>query len=255
MSINLDSEALHAPVDTVARVVAPERIVLEFPLAGPARRLFAYLIDQVAIIVLILLAVLGLLIVTGGAGAGIGLAMVAYFLLSWGYGAFCEGLLGGQTLGKRVLALRVVSDQGEPIGLAQAVLRNVVGAVDGPVPFFYMLGFASMILSRRFQRLGDLAAGTMVTALERRDRTPLNRPTGAEVLAILEWLPARIEASAELARALSDYAAERERFTPARRAEMAEPLAKELRGGWRLPMDASADVLLLAVHARVSGLA
>lgn len=252
MSINLDWAA-DSPLDTVARVVAPERIVLEFPLAGPARRLFAYLLDQIALVLLILAAFLIPMLVSGGAGSGVGVGLVAYFVLSWGYGAFCEGLLGGQTLGKRALALRVVSDQGAPIGLARAVLRNVVGAVDGPAPFFYVLGFSSMILSGRFQRLGDLAAGTLVVALERKDRSPVERPSDPAVLAIVDWLPLRIEASARLERALSDYAAERHQFAPARRAEMAEPLARELRTRYQLPDETLADVVLLAIHARLSG--
>ncbi len=254
MSTPLDI-TVDTPLDTVARVIAPERILLEFPLAGPGRRLFAYLIDQIALVGLIVGAFLATVMATGGSGSGLGLGLVAYFVLSWGYGAFCEGLLGGQTLGKRSLGLRVISDQGAPIGLARAITRNVVGAVDGPAPFFFMLGFSSMVLSGRFQRLGDLAAGTIVVALERKDRTPVERPREAEVLEIMEWLPLRIEGSARLERALSDYAAERHQFAPARRAEMAEPLARVLRHRYQFPAETRADVVLVAVHARLSGLA
>ena len=102
------------------------------------------------------------LLLSLGAASGMGPALVAYFLLSWGYGAFCEGVFNGQTPGKRALGLRVVSERGVPITGAQAVLRNLVGTVDGLVPFFFMLGLSSMLLSGKFQRLGDLAAGTMV---------------------------------------------------------------------------------------------
>ena len=102
------------------------------------------------------------LFVTMGSQAGIGPFLLAYFVLTWGYGAFCEGLFNGQTVGKRAMGIRVVSERGVPISGAQAVLRNLVGSVDGLVPFFYQTALASMILSSKFQRLGDLAAGTMV---------------------------------------------------------------------------------------------
>ena len=68
-----------------------------------------------------------------------GLALVAFFLISWGYGAFCEGVWSGQTPGKRALNLRVISERGLPITGDQAVLRNLVGAVDGMIPFCYLI--------------------------------------------------------------------------------------------------------------------
>ena len=115
-------------------------------------------------------------------------------MLTWGYGAFCEGLFNGQTVGKHVMGIRVVSERGVPISGAQAVLRNLVGSVDGLVPFFYQTALASMILSPKFQRLGDLAAGTMVVIEERRWRRGVTRIDDPEVAALLPWLPGRIAA-------------------------------------------------------------
>ena len=107
------------------------------------------------------------------------------FVLTWGYGAFCEGLFNGQTVGKRAMGIRVVSERGVPISGAQAVLRNLVGSVDGVVPFFYQTALASMMLSSKFQRLGDLAAGTMVVVEERRWRRGVTRIDDPEVAALL----------------------------------------------------------------------
>ena len=185
-----------------------------------------------------------------GLRRGIGPALVAYFVLSWGYGAFCEGVFNGQTLGKRLLGIRVVSDRGVPISGAQAVLRNLVGAVDG-VGFFFQLGLASMVLSGKFQRLGDLAAGTMVVIEERRPRRGIIRIFDPEVDAVLPWLPARIAAGSDLARVLSDYVGVRNRFTPARRAEMAEPLARPLLKRFGLAPTVPPDVVLCAVYHRI----
>ncbi len=126
-----------------------------------------------------------------------------------------------------------------------------MGAVDGLVPFFYQLGLASMILTRRFQRLGDLAAGTMVVIEETRSRRGFTRIREPEVDSLLPWLPSRIAAGSDLARALSDYVAARDRFGPMRRAEMAESLARPLRLRFGLPPKSSADAVLCAVYHRL----
>ena len=119
------------------------------------------------------------------------------------------------------------------------------------IPFGFLLGPASMILTRKFQRLGDLAAGTMVVVEERRRPLRLERVTGPEIEALLPWLPLRISAGPELARALSDYVRSRVRVGPMRREEMAEYLAPAFRRRYRLPETASGDAVLCAVYHRV----
>ncbi len=240
-----------APIDATVRLSTPERIVFEYPLGGPFRRFTAYLVDLGLLAVLVTCAVAAFLVLSFGATAGMGPALVAYFLLTWGYGAFCEGVFNGQTAGKRVLGLRVVSERGVPITAAQAVLRNLVGTVDGLVPFFFLLGLSSMLLSRRFQRLGDLAAGTMVIVEERRPRLGLVRIHEPRVQALIDRLPLRIAAGSKLARALSDYVRRRHRFGRALREEMAEPLARPLRARFDLPASELADTVLCAVYHRV----
>ena len=158
------------PIDATVRLMTPERIVFEYPLGGPFRRFTASMVDLSLLALLVVGAVAVSLLLSLGAASGMGPALVTYFLLSWGYGAFCEGVFNGQTPGKRALGLRVVSERGVPITGVQAVLRNLVGAVDGLVPFFFMLGLLSMLLSGKFQRLGDLAAGTMVIIEQRQPR-------------------------------------------------------------------------------------
>jgi uncharacterized RDD family membrane protein YckC len=239
------------PLDSVFHMVTPERIIVAQPLAGPFRRFVAYLVDQLLVVLLILAMVVAALFLTLGSAAGLGPALVGLFLLTWGYGAFCEGIFNGQTLGKYLLGLRVVSQRGVPITGAQAVLRNLVGTVDGLIPFFFQLGLASMIVSRRFQRLGDLAAGTIVVVEERPMRRILLRINDSAVDAVLPWLPGQIAAGSDLARVLSDYVAARGRFAPLRRAEIAEPLARPLRVRYGLPATASPDAVLCAMYHRV----
>ncbi len=159
-------------------------------------------------------------------------------------------MFNGQTLGKRALRIRVLSERGVPISGAQAILRNLVGTVDG-LSFFYLIGLTSMLLSRNFQRMGDLAARTMVVIEERRSSRGITRDDDPDVEAILPWLPARITVGSHLARVLSDYVEVRSRFGPRRRAEMAEPLAGPLRRRFGLSDQVSADIVLRAVYHRV----
>jgi uncharacterized RDD family membrane protein YckC len=239
------------PLDTTVRLVTPERIVFQHPLAGPFHRFFAYLIDLALLIALVVIGLLASLILSLWSPSVFGPALVAFFVLSWGYQTFCEAFFNGQTVGKRVLSIRVVSEQGVPITGAQAVLRNLVGAVDGLLSFCYLLGLTSMLLTTRFQRLGDLAAGTMVVIEERQRRAGVMRVSEPAVVALLPWLPLRVAAGPELSRALSDYVKRRGRFSSPLREEMAASLARTLRARYGLPAGSSADAVLCAVYHRV----
>jgi uncharacterized RDD family membrane protein YckC len=239
------------PLDCVVRIVTPERITIVLPLAGPAWRFAAYLLDQVFLAVLVLIAIVAFLVLAMGSSAGFGPGLLAYFVLTWGYGAFCEGIFNGRTLGKYALGIRVISEKGVAITGAQAVLRNLVGVADGLVPFCFLVGLSSMIVSGRFQRVGDLAAGTIVVIDERRSSRPIVRVRSSEVEALLPWLPRRVAAGSELARVVSDYVNQRHRFTPARLAEMAEHLARPLRARYALAENSPADVVICAFHHRL----
>ena len=145
-------------LDTLRTVETPEGIELGLRLAGPLPRMLAWLIDALlrfaALYVLLLtLSILG--------AFGLGLFLIAAFLLEWLYPVALELAMDGQTLGKRALGLRVVCDDGTPVTLSASVLRNLLRAVDF-LPFFYGLGLAATLANREFKRLGDLAAGTVV---------------------------------------------------------------------------------------------
>ncbi len=238
-------------LDSVVRLVTPERIMLEYPIAGPFRRFCAYLIDLVLVVILIVGAVRLFMLLSMGSIASAGVAFVAFFLINWGYGAFCEGFFNGQTLGKHWLKIRVLGETGLPISGVQAILRNLVGAVDGVLPFCYLIGLSSMLASRGFRRLGDLAAGTMVVIEEDRWRRGITRIDEPAVNELLPWLPGRMSANSQVSRALSDYVNVRKRFTLARRADMAEHLAAPLRRQYGLPPQTSSDTVLCAVYHRI----
>jgi uncharacterized RDD family membrane protein YckC len=136
--------------------------------AGIALRFVAVLLDAV-IVFFPLGIVVGLL--TGGgyaqrgagyANAGINVGGNAFWLLlalGVGYYIACEAATGA-TLGKRMVGIRVVGEDGEHVTFGAAVVRNLLRLVDAL--FFYLVGFLFALTSTRGQRLGDRAAHTIV---------------------------------------------------------------------------------------------
>lgn len=239
-----------APIDTTIRLVTPERVAFQYPLAGPFHRACSYLIDLAVVVGIGLAGLLLSLAVGLGTQSGMGLYFVVLFVLYYFYGAICEALFNGRTPGKKAMGLRVVSVEGMPITATQAVLRNLLWALDGIWPFAYLPAVACMVASRRFQRLGDLAAGTMVVVERRIGKGRIVRPDNALAAKVLAILPATVPAGPELSRALADYAKTRTRYSPARREEIAEHLAGPIRRRYDLPAGLPADAVLCAVYER-----
>jgi uncharacterized RDD family membrane protein YckC len=148
--------------NSAVRVRTPEGVEFAFELAGPVCRFLAWTLDLAAVLALLNLVMVPTYLLTAlSASLGLALNILAYFLITIGYGILCEWRWGGQTLGKRLLRLRVVDEQGLPLRLSQVVLRNLLRGVDA-LPGLYLLGGVCLVLSPRLQRLGDLAAGTLV---------------------------------------------------------------------------------------------
>jgi uncharacterized RDD family membrane protein YckC len=242
-------------LDTAIRIVTPENIAFEYRLAGPFRRLAAYLLDLLLRLVFLGVCAIGLLLAFGVVGLpelGVGAILFLWFLLDWFYGGLFEAYWNGQTPGKHLLRLRVLSDTGQPINGWQAVLRNLVRVLDAvPVIFWlptYQLGLAAMMTNRRFQRLGDLVCGTMVVIEEQQRLYGVVRVDEPEAIRLASYLPANFEVSRSLARTLSAYVQRRKGFTPARRAEIARHLGAPLREKFNLPPGTSHDLLLCALY-------
>ena len=144
------------------RIRTPENVTFEFELAGMGSRALAYGID---IAVMGGLSALAMAVSSAFAGWLEGLATAAYFVaafvIQWGYGALCEWRFHGQTLGKRVVGLRVISFYGAPLAFVQAAVRNLVRVVD-LLPAAYLVGGVTALLDKHGRRLGDMAASTLV---------------------------------------------------------------------------------------------
>jgi uncharacterized RDD family membrane protein YckC len=139
-----------------------EGIVFPLLLASPVTRFLAWVVDLACVSLLASIAQ-GILLLWGVISADLarGAAMLAYFVVSIGYGAVTEWYWRGQTVGKRLLRLRVMDEQGLRLQPSQIVVRNVLRAID-MLPAFYLVGGVACLISRRAQRLGDFAANTIV---------------------------------------------------------------------------------------------
>jgi uncharacterized RDD family membrane protein YckC len=163
----------------------PEQVALEFSLATVGSRFLALAIDtliQIGIGVALFIVVAFTLFLSGAAEAAarpwvMAVLVLGGFVVYYGYFALFETLWSGQTPGKRLIGLRVIHGSGRPVNAWEAILRNVVRIAD-QMPAIYAIGIVSVFLTSRSQRLGDLAAGTVVVH-ERLVRAELEPGAGA----------------------------------------------------------------------------
>lgn len=204
-------------LDTRYRVETPEGIDLILRPAGLVPRGLAFAIDLAirGLLLLVLFIVLGLL-----GQFGMGLATILLFLVTWWYTVLFEVLNQGRTPGKQLLGLRVIHDDGTPVGWAASLTRNLLRFVD-LLPFAYTLGILSCLNHPAFKRLGDLAAGTLVVYRD----LPITRP----VLAQAESLRAPFTLSLNEQRAFQGFVERADSLSSARRAELAAIIAEPLQ--------------------------
>jgi len=180
-------------MDTL-KIRTPEGIEFALPLAGPISRMLAFMLDLLVVMTICevarrLLAPLGFL----GKDFSDAILIVAYFVVSIAYMMTAEWLWRGQTVGKRLLRLRVVDGAGLRLEPSQLIVRNLMRMVDG-LPALYLVGGISCLISRHRQRLGDLAAGTVVIRAPRLARPDLDQLLGGKYnsLAEIRHLAARL---------------------------------------------------------------
>jgi uncharacterized RDD family membrane protein YckC len=236
-------------LDNTAEVETPEHVRFRYHVAGPVRRMLAYLIDLLIRGGVLLVIGLVLLIALNANTAVWGILLVIAFLLEWGYYVVFETIGDGRTPGKRALSLRVVKEGGYPIGFIDSVLRNLLRAADW-LPFFYVVGLIVMAADSRFRRIGDFVAGTLVVVEERSRVAPPLTLTPPPTAAELDALPQRPPLSAWERETLELYL-RRVDLTPARREELAQMIAPAL--GQRMGLVVRDPVRFLALlHHRIA---
>ena len=167
----------------VRRIRTPEGITFTIPLGGLVQRFLARVLDlMIKLAVMIALSVVCNIFMVLGAFSGLaGLAaqtltaifMLALFLLSFGYDICLEWRWRGQTVGKRLLRLQVRDEFGLQLRFHQVVIRNLLRLAD-VLPVLYGVGLGAAFVGRHSQRLGDLAAGTLVTHIPKHTEPDLS---------------------------------------------------------------------------------
>jgi uncharacterized RDD family membrane protein YckC len=240
-------------IDNAIEIVTPENIAFRYQVAGPFRRLPAYLVD-LAIRGALVLAVSLVAVFTFGPaglpGEAFALVLVFWFLLDWFYGGVLEAYWNGQTPGKWLLQIRVLSIDGQPINGLQAVLRNVLRVVDQQPVFFSLVGLVTAMMNDHFQRMGDLACGTMVVVDEPRWFHGVIRLNDPGTIRLAGQIPPSFQAPRTMVRALARYVQRRMSFPPMRRLEIARHLAEPLRQQFDLPPETDPDLLLCGLYQR-----
>ncbi len=214
-------------------VRTPEGVSFSFRIASPILRVAALLIDFCVIMATwsILSAIL-LLLSTLGHDFMAAAEVIGWFVISQGYRIWAEWTWRGQTLGKRVLRLRVLDERGMNLTFAQVVMRNLLRFVD-VMPAAYCLGGIVCWFNPRGQRLGDLAAGTIVVweAVEPRPSSAALRAEKYNSLRAHEPVVARLRQaiSSEIAAAAWQAIARREKMDPAARDEVFTVIAAHFK--------------------------
>lgn len=240
-----------AAIDTVLEIDTPEHLAFRTRIAGPGRRMFAWLIDLAlrALIVFTLTIVFGSVSAVGAAGLGTGLILLALFIVDWFYFTVWELTTGGRSAGKIALKLRVVRPDGLPITWRESILRNFVRAADITLapPYFLFLGPVVMALDDKFRRLGDMVAGTIVV-VEEPARMAQQTAVAADP-AILEELPGRLPLDRVDLEALELFV-NREHVSAARREELAEIVSDVYAERLNLPRPRDPTAFLGSLWAR-----
>ena len=166
-------------------IETPELVSIDLSLAGIGSRCLAVLIDYLIQGATIWIGfLLFALLISGTAGSGsaahvnsptaykwgLAIGIAIPFLLHWGYFTLFEAFWNGQTPGKRLMKLRVIQQSGRALGLFESMSRNLIRFID-MLPVFYFVGALCVFVNRRQQRLGDMAAGTLVV-----HSTPVDTP-------------------------------------------------------------------------------
>jgi uncharacterized RDD family membrane protein YckC len=227
---------------SVVIIETAEGVRFTLPLAGPVSRFLAWLIDELVIVAACSGAAKGLGLISAlNRDLTVGLTVLAYFVIWVGYGIALEWRWAGQTIGKRAVKLRVMDATGGRLLFSQIAVRNLLRFVDA-LPFLYFIGGLVMLLNRRYQRLGDLVANTIVLRQRSTAAPDLVLPDASEKYnSFLEipHLAARLrqQTPPELALLVYDALLRRDELTPTARLELFAQLADKFKSLVRFPTE------------------
>ncbi len=244
----------------VHEVITTEKVPIRFRVAGVGSRFLAMLADFV---LLLLLGFAGVMVAgvleLGRPGLGQAVFMLWMFAELYGYFLLFEWLWHGQTPGKWLMGIRVISWDGTGIAFWQSAVRNILRAADGlPFPFLlYGLAVAVAGYNRENRRLGDLAGGTLVVHVERGAK-PLVMALGSGTAADRAWQAQVRQRLTQLDRqqkqVLLDLVLRRDQLRVADRAKLFQAASDFLQGRLALAPEQyqSDEKFVLALAAELS---
>ncbi|MFI5207127.1 MAG: stage II sporulation protein M [Gemmatimonadales bacterium] len=245
-------------------IETPESVIIELELAGLGSRFAAAIVDSLILVLLALVAILIYVVIGPGSTSGAWAAAImvlVIFVIVAGYFALCEGLMNGQTPGKRQFGLRVVMDTGHPLTFGAAVSRNLVRIVD--LQLGYLVGCAFIFMHPHHKRLGDIVAGTIVVRdrpHEQRLTVTAELPAAAPQAAEVPAAPAQVTDAPALTdeeyRLIEQFLTRRVQLEPAVRNRLAYGLVRRFQD--QLPRESRGvetrlEALLALERARRSG--
>lgn len=152
-------------------IKTPEYVSLQFQLAGLGSRTAAFFIDQFILIIVNILILLGLMFIFTGSPSMLffvevesvtfAITILVLFLINWGYFFAFEYFSGGRTIGKNIIGIRVIQENGHSITILSSFIRNFLRIIDA-LPANYFLGILMIFFHSKHKRIGDLVAGTIV---------------------------------------------------------------------------------------------
>ncbi len=224
----------------------PEGIVFAQLLAGPVTRFFAWFIDQLCIqAAMTLVGFVITLVMVINSNFAMAFYVLAYFVVSIGYGIFFEWSWRGQTIGKRLFRLRVTDVEGMRLQFNQIVVRNLLRFVDA-LPVLYLVGGLTCWLNSKSQRLGDIAANTIVVHAPRITEPDLDQLLAGKFNSLRQFphLAARLRQNVSAAEAGVALQAllRRDEFEPVARVELFTELAAHFRTKVDFPAEATDGV-------------
>lgn len=227
------------------RIETPEGVDLEVTLAGLGSRTGAGFVDSLIISVALVILIIGASMLGIIAEDGsfefllliFGLVAIGSLVLTFGYYLLFETLNGGRTPGKAGFGIRVIRMDGAPLGFGPVTIRNLLRFID-ILPGFYAVGIIAIITSNRNQRLGDLAAGTVVIRDQKAAVAPTSLVGGVDLSGLPPWDTSAI--TEDEVGLLRRFAERRQSLNPASRTQLATSLAGPLRSKVAAP-DAPAD--------------
>ncbi|MBP3952676.1 RDD family protein [Bacillus suaedae] len=169
-------------------IKTPEYVSLQYQTAGLGSRASAFIIDQIIITIVNIAMVLFFVFVMIGqdnlfiesSTVPIAIMVISIFLVNWGYFFAVEYFSGGRTIGKKMIGIRVIQENGHSITLLASFIRNLLRIID-QLPASYLLGMTMVFLHSKHKRLGDIVAGTIVVHERRKKQNKKMTPLEKEI--------------------------------------------------------------------------